>query len=133
MRLTLRVPSLALAAISAALLAQNAAAQNAPRDLQGYECMALNLSDQQMMDPSVHVPIRSAPSQSAAVTGNAIATVIVYSPEQNERGYIKVLQLNGKTGWVQARYLKPWTNPGGNGQRCYPAILSTGRLGFDYR
>lgn len=122
-----------VAAFSAVALVSAAEAQTAPRDLQGYQCMALNLTEQQMMDPSIHVPIRSAPSQTAPITGNAIATVIAYSPAQTDDGFLKVLQLNGRTGWVEARYLKPWTNPGGNGQRCYPAILATGRIGFDYR
>lgn len=103
------------------------------RDLQGYKCMSLNLTQQQMMDPSVRVPIKSGPSASAPVTGNAIATVIAASPLVENQGYIKVLELNGHTGWIQAGFLKPWVNPGGNGQRCYPAMLPTGRIGFDYR
>lgn len=132
MNRNLKVTAVMLTAFSAVLPAAVAIAQTSPRDLNGYQCMALNLSQQQMMDPSVHIPIRSAPTSTAAVTGTAIATVIAFSPEQEQAGYLKVLQLNGKTGWVEARYLKPWTNPGGNGQRCYPAILSTGRIGFDY-
>lgn len=102
-------------------------------DLHGYECMALNLTQQQMMDPSIRIPIRSAPSSSAPVTGNAIATVIAAAPVVRTGGYIKVLQLNGRSGWIDGRYLKNWTNPGGNGQRCFPAVLPNGRLGFDYR
>jgi hypothetical protein len=102
-------------------------------DLQGYECMSLNLTQKQMMDPSVRVPIKSNPTAGAAVTGNAIATIIASSPLVEEHGYVKVLELNGHIGWIQSGYLKPWTNPGGNGQRCYPAMLQTGRIGFDYR
>lgn len=105
----------------------------AAHDLHGYECMALNLTQQQMMDPSIHIPIRSAPSESAPVTGNAIATVIAATPTVRKGGYLKVLQLNGRSGWIDGRYLKAWTNPGGNGQRCYPAVLASGRIGFDYR
>jgi hypothetical protein len=105
----------------------------APSHIKGYQCMALNLSPQQMMDPSVRVPIRSRPLPNAPVTGNAIATVIASSPEISKDGFVKVLQLNGKTGWINARFLKQWVNPGGNGQKCYPSILSDGRIGFDYR
>lgn len=101
-------------------------------DLQGYECMSLNLTQQQMMDPSVRVPIMSGPSASSRVTGNAIATIIVSAPVVEEKGYVKVLELNGHPGWIKAGYLKPWTNPGGNGQHCFPANLANGRIGFDY-
>jgi hypothetical protein len=112
--------------------AQSNVSIHAIRPIPGYVCMALNLSDQQMMDPSVHVPIRAAPSSEAATTGNAIATVIVALPKKEENGYLQVLQLNGRTGWIQAQFLKPWQNPGGNGQRCYPSMMSNGRVGFDY-
>jgi hypothetical protein len=106
---------------------------HALRVIPGYICMALKLTEQQMMDPSVHVPIRTAPSSDAAVTGNAIATVIVASPTREQNGYLQVLQLDGRIGWMQADFLKPWQNPSGNGQRCYPSVMSNGRLGFDYR
>ena len=102
-------------------------------DLRGYECMELNLTQQQMMDPSVRVPIRSGPSASSPVTGNTIATVIVSEPVVEENGFLKVLELNGHPGWIKGDYLKPWVNPGGNGQKCYPALLANGRIGFDYR
>lgn len=105
----------------------------AVKPLTGYACMSLNLTEQQMMDPSVHVPIRSSPSAEAPVTGNAVATVIAKSPEQQENGFLQVLQLDGRVGWVEAQFLKPWKNPGGNGQRCYPAMMSNGRVGFNYR
>jgi hypothetical protein len=95
--------------------------------------MALNLTERQMMDPSVRVPIRSAPSTEAPVTGNAIATVVAAAPVVQKSGYVKVLQLDGRIGWIEAGYLKPWVNPGGNGQRCFPAVLTNGRIGFDYR
>jgi hypothetical protein len=127
-----KVPMIVVMVMLVLSIVPGAEAQAAALDLQGYECMALNLSAEQMMDPSRHVAILKSPSVRATITGNAIATVIVYSPEQIQNGYLKVLQLNGNSGWVAAKYLKPWTNPGGNGQSCYPAILSNGGFGFDY-
>jgi hypothetical protein len=112
--------------------AQSNVSIHAVRPIPGYVCMALNLSDQQMMDPSIHVPIRIAPSSEAATTGNAIATVIVAWPQREQNGYLQVLQLNGQTGWIRAQFLKPWQNSGGNGQRCYPSVMSNGRVGFYY-
>ena len=103
------------------------------RHLSGYQCMSLNLSEQAMMNPTIHVPIKAAPSPSAATIGNAIATVIAREPETTQNGYVSVLFLTGRPGWVQAQYLKPWRNPGSSGQQCVPAMMSNGRLGFDYQ
>lgn len=101
----------------------------AVRPLPGYECMALNLSPQQMMTETV--PILSEPSSSAAKIGIASATVIAAdAPPVN--GFQKVLRLDGKPGWISTKLLKPWVNPGGNGQKCVPSAMSNGRLGFGF-
>ena len=50
---------LALSAASPALAATT------PRSLPGYKCMMLDLTEQQSMDPSVHIQVRSGPSDSA--------------------------------------------------------------------
>ena len=102
----------------------------AVRALPGYECMALNLSQQQMMTQTV--PILSEPSSSAAKIGIASATVIAAdAPPVN--GFQKVLRLDGKPGWISTKLLKPWVNPGGNGQKCVPSMMSNGRLGFGFK
>ena len=80
------------------------------RPLPGYECMALNLSDQQMMTETV--PILAQPSPSAAKIGIASATVIA-AEAPSVGGYQKVLRLDGKPGWISTKFLKPWVNPGG--------------------
>jgi hypothetical protein len=101
----------------------------AVRPLPGYECLALNLSQQDMMTETV--PILAQPSSGAAKIGIASATVIAAdAPPTN--GYQKVLRLDGTPGWVSTRFLKPWVNPGGNGQKCVPSMMSNGRPGFGF-
>jgi len=101
----------------------------AVRPLAGYQCMSLNLGEQQMMDPASRVPILAKPDASAPQIGFATATVIAESsPPVN--GFQRVLRLDGLPGWIATSLLKPWRNPGGNGQKCVPSVMSNGRLGF---
>ena len=128
-RIATALPLLAVICASPAL----ASGLTVVRHLNGYQCMSLNLSDQAMMNPSTRIPIKAGPSPASATIGNAIATVIARQPETLQNGYVSVLFLTGRPGWVQAQYLKPWRNPGTSGQRCVPAVMSNGRLGFDYQ
>ena len=56
---------------TAALFAQASAGVAVARHLPGYQCMSLNLSPQQMMDPSVSVSVYSEPSTRSAKLGIA--------------------------------------------------------------
>ena len=118
--------------LMAPLFVMSAQAQGlqAVRPLSGYKCMALNLSEQQMMTETV--PMLAQPSAGAPKVGIVAATVIAAeSPPVN--GYQKVLRLDGKVGWVSSQYLKPWVNPGSSGQKCVPSLMSNGRLGYAYQ
>jgi hypothetical protein len=78
------------------------------------------------------VLILDKPEASGRPIGDAIATVIAsLSPPVN--GYRRVLRLDGMPGWISTSLLKPWKNPGGNGQKCIPSMMSNGGLGFDYK
>src|SRR5690242_11441299 len=101
----------------------------AVRVIPGYVCMSLNLTEQQMMNPSMRVPIKSAPSSSAMTTGYASSIVIARSPMHEDQGFVEVLQLDGREGWIAARDVRPWKNPGPSNQRCFPAVMSNGRVG----
>jgi len=126
------IVSTIIAATCAIPLAAHAQNLTALHPLIGYECMALNLSQQQLMDPSIHVPIVNGPNASAPLVGYASATVIAsVSPPTN--GFRRVLRLDGVPGWIETKYLKPWVNPGGNGQRCIPSAMSNGRDGFNFQ
>lgn len=120
---------LAVAAITSTGHSADATALKAVRALDGYRCMALNLPDSKLMNPSTHVAILSNPRAGSQPMGYASSTVIAAdTPPVN--GFRKVLRLDGKPGWMPASDLKPWVNPGNNGQGCVPSVMSNGRLGF---
>ena len=76
---------LALSAASPALAAVS------PRPIPGYKCMMLDLTEQQSMDPSVHIQVRSGPSASAPVIGWASSVVVVKQPATPVGGYLAML------------------------------------------
>ena len=100
--------------------------------LQGYSCMMLNLTNEQMMDFDNLPPIRSEPSSTARQIGVATETVIVASPRREAGGFVQVLHMNGQPGWLEASKLKPWRSANNPNARCTPAMMSNGRPGFDY-
>jgi len=104
----------------------------AVRELTGYRCMTLNLNFQQMMDPSVVVPVLSQPVSTAPRIGVAASTVAAKEPPTVTNGFIEVLFPSGQKGWVMQSYLKPWRPAAGTTAHCIPAWLSNGRLGFSY-
>jgi hypothetical protein len=118
--------------VPAIVLAQQATPNHAATVLPGYACMALNLPSAEMMNPDILVPIYSNPTSSSNQIGRASAIIIVSSPLVLTNGYARVLHLNGKTGWIFQKYIKTWVSPGGTGDHCYPALLSNGRIGFEF-
>lgn len=102
------------------------------RPLSGFECMSLNLSETQMFDNSVIVPVFANPSQGAPQVGIASATVLVATPLREVNGYLQVLRLDGGSGWIAAHFLKPWHNPNNPNRRCVPSLMSNGKPGFSF-
>ena len=96
----------------------------------GLMCMSLKVTDAQAMDPAFVVPFYSEPSSASPSVGQATATVFVRSPVVQQNGYLQAMLFNGRVGWIAANAVKPWTNPGGNGQRCVPSRMSDGSLGI---
>ena len=76
--------------------------------ISGYRCMSLNLTQTQMMDPNVVVPVLAQPATTAARVGVAAATIAVRDPPHEIHGFLEVLFPTGQTGWVEARLLRPW-------------------------
>ena len=102
------------------------------RHLAGYQCMALSLSQSEMMNPSFVVPVLSEPSGNAPRLGVAGAVVAARYPTLKKNGFVEVLFPTGRTAWIVARFLKAWSPALGTNGTCSPALLSNGRLGFDY-
>jgi hypothetical protein len=122
LRVTLGILVFSLGSVCA-----HAQALTAVHPLSGYKCMALNLSPEEMMTKLV--PMLSNPNSTSQRIGYVAATVIA-SDQPPVNSYQKVIRFDGKEGWVAEQYLKPWVNPGGNGQKCIPSVMSNGSLGF---
>lgn len=98
--------------------------------LQGYSCMSLNITEEEMMHESSLPIIRQQPSPSAAPIGRASAQVITADPIRRQNGYLAVLTLDGKPGWVEANKLKPYRSVSNPNARCVPSMMSNGQPGF---
>ena len=105
----------------------------AVRAIPGYMCMRLNVSREQMVSRELDVPIYAAPSAQAARIGNASAALIVKTPMDVQNGFVQLLFFNGEKGWIQRALLKPYVTPEIPNAHCTPAVLSNGRIGFDYK
>jgi hypothetical protein len=100
--------------------------------LPGYSCVVLNLTSRQIMDPNVHIPFRSAPSDSAPVVGFASAQVAIKMPRHEINGYLQARFLTGAKVWIKADLVRPYHSLGDPSAKCVPVIMSNGRSGFDY-
>jgi hypothetical protein len=96
----------------------------------GLMCMSLKVTDAQAMDPAFVVPFYSEPSSASPPVGRATATVFVRSPVVQQNGFLQAMLFDGRVGWIAASAVRPWTNLGGNGQRCVPSRMSDGSLGI---
>ena len=101
--------------------------------LQGFSCMSLNLTQEEMQHESSSPVIRQEPSSSAAPIGRAAAQVIVADPTRAQNGFVSVLTLDGKTGWVEANKLKPYRSLSNPNARCIPSRMSNGQPGFSFQ
>lgn len=122
--------------LSAVLLARGfvAVAQGptVAHPLTGYQCMSLNLTEEQLLTNSTPVPVRSGPSPASPQVGVAGATVAVATPLQPVNGYYRMLFPTGGEVWIEAAKLRPWKNAGDPKVTCTPSLMSNGRPGFDY-
>ncbi len=112
------------------LSAAEAQGLRATRPSTGYICMELALTDAQFTDPNVRIPVRATPSRTSPAVSYAPTIVIVQDAQQPSGGFLRVLQLNGEPGWMEARHLRPFRNPNVPSARCTPAIMSDGKPGF---
>lgn len=111
-----------------------AAAQGlrAVQPLSGYSCMSVNLTQEQMMDFNAVPPVMAAPRPDAAKIGETSSVVIVASPVHSDNGFVSMLMLDGRPGWVQGSKLKPYRNASNPSVRCVPSMMSNGKLGFAF-
>jgi hypothetical protein len=116
------------------LLSTQAQAQrpHVARELPGYMCKMLNITVDQAMDPTFHVPYYSQPTNSSPIAGYASAQVAVKTPIHNVNGFDEAIFPNGGIVWIQASILKDYHSLGDPTAKCVPVLMSNGRQGFDY-
>lgn len=102
------------------------------RPLPGYACAQLDLTNAQLTDPKIGVPIRGTPSRQAPIVSYAGNTLIVQEPAQPTAGFVRMLRVTGQTGWIEAKFLRPWFNQYDPTAQCVPSMMSDGKPGFGY-
>lgn len=125
---------LLLATVTAGAHAQSQSQFQGPKVvglLPGYSCMALDLRDDQTSWDDLP-PVYAEPSAQSARIGIASATVIVAEPRREENGFVAVLHMDGRPGWLDARMVRPWVNRSNPRTTCRPAMMTNGRPGFSY-
>ena len=133
MKFTPHLAALVLAVTSiTAANAQQRPSLHVTGTLQGYQCMMLNITVEQMQDFDNLPPVMAEPSAQATRIGVATANVIVAEPRREANGYIQVLHMDGRPGWLQANKVRPWVNATSPRTRCVPAMMSNNRPGFQY-
>jgi hypothetical protein len=95
--------------------------------IEGYMCMKLNLTEKQALDFSgaSTVWILTEPETRAPRGTAAASVVMVREPQHLVNGYLEVVQLTGKPGWIEADKVRPLDK----NTRCIPSVMSNGRIG----
>lgn len=116
-----------LAFLAIVLVAGNAHAQGiqAVQPIPGFQCLAV-------ANPDVPPPVLQSPSATAPHVGMASAVIIAAQPVQGMNGYVKVMHLDGRQGWIEAGQLRPWHSVANPTATCTPAIMSDGKPGFRF-
>ena len=111
---------------------QTASAQGlrAVSPLQGYGCMMLKLTHEQIRSNSVTVPVYNGPSTSSGETGVASVVLIVRTPLNIRNGFAESLFPDGRTVWIGAEWLQPYRSASNPNAHCTPSMMSNGKPGF---
>ena len=109
-----------------------AADMSRTRPLDGYVCKMLNLTEEQAMSPKPQVYVKAEPSASAPNVGWAPLTVAVKVPMRPQNGFVEMLNLSGRTVWIQQEAITDWHSRSNPAARCAPAVMPNGRFGFTY-
>ncbi|WP_145144360.1 SH3 domain-containing protein [Roseomonas gilardii] len=133
MRRSVIISILSLAYIGVAMTTQTSAQSlRAVRPIEGYSCMQLNLTEQQMFDPNAVPAVREEPSPGARRIGSAASVVIIENPVRSKNGFVAMMMPDGKKGWVEASKLAPYRDDAHPATRCTPSVMSNGRIGLDF-
>lgn len=93
--------------------------------LDGYVCARLRMSEAEARSMRPNIFIRTAPAETAPVGTAAPSILFLRDPARFANGFIEVLQITGKPGWIEERRvetMEPYA-------RCRPTLMSNGRIG----
>lgn len=125
----------ALAAMTSIVIMQRTFAQGVTpvRQAPGLKCMSLDQAALAATRQDELPPIVSAPTPDAQRIGYPGGIVFEKSPRIETNGYVAVVLLNGRNGWIEAARLQPWHPANGGNARCTPMLMSNGLLGQQVR
>lgn len=126
----MRPSCLLFAALAALPIASQAQGVRASRPLPGYACAMPNVSEDALHSGVGMPAVLSEPSATAQRIGTSSGIVIVTSPARTMNGYVEMMHLDGRRGWVAATQLRPYRSLSDPNATCTPAIMSDGRPGF---
>ena len=100
--------------------------------LAGYQCMMLNITEKQALDPNFQIPVYTQPSETSQPFGYASLQVAVQQPPRVVNGFTEMLFPTGAKVWIKTGLLRPYRSLGDPSARCNPVSLSNGHVGFDH-
>lgn len=120
------------AGIALFAMAEMAGAQGltAVKPIEGYSCMRLRMTHEQAVDRSFTVPVFSQPARSNPPAGIASAIVLVREPPKPQGGFREILFPDGRTMWIETKWLMPFPTSQFPKATCTPSWMSNGRPGF---
>ena len=105
---------------------------HAVQPIPGLSCMSVKMTEQQAFDFNAMPPVMQEPSATSQRIGSAAAVVMTVEPPRIQNGYVAMMMLNGKYGWVQASRLEPYTSKSTPPAHCVPSMMSNGRPGLAF-
>lgn len=103
-----------------------------PAAAENWHCMMLDQTEKQAMDPSIHIPVYDAPSQSAAVAGYASASLAV-ADQAPVNGFLMMKFPTGKNVWIAERNTREWHALANPTAKCTAYIKPNGKPWFKYQ
>ena len=101
----------------------------AVKPIEGYSCKRLRMTHEQAVDRSFTVPVFSQPSRSNPPAGIASAIVFAKDPSKLQNGFAQILFPDGRSMWIEAKWLAPFATPQFPKATCTPSWMSDGRPG----
>ncbi|WP_156475089.1 hypothetical protein [Acetobacter malorum] len=126
--MSLSLKSLFACASFLALSNHAMAASKSP--IEGYHCMMLNQSMDQMQDPAHTVFARAKPDAQSENKGPIGTVVAIPDNIAPTNGYLPSLNFLRKTVWVPADALAPYRVASDPSMTCRPAVRNDGKLDF---